>query len=179
MIRNDDFDISARESLASAPRALLAVLPMEMPDSLAQPHISTLEHLGRRYSVTCRVTFDGIEYVGRLWFAQEGFEHSGLPDRAAIPGRTREQVLEQARRLTPQELGLRHRRALAERRRFLKLRRATEDILTKIRYLNQIAVSVREGWIDEDGANQELELTEKQLHEIISSLRNFAGIEGA
>jgi hypothetical protein len=151
---------------------------MGLSDSSAQPHISTLEHLGKRYSVTCRVTFDGIEYVGRLWFAEEGFDHAGLPDRAAIPGRTREQVLEQARRLTPQELGLRHRRALAERRRFLKLRRATDDILTKIRYLNQIAVSVREGWIDEDGANQEIELTEKQLHDLITRLRDYVGVEG-
>jgi hypothetical protein len=151
---------------------------MELSDSSAQPHISTLEHLGKRYSVTCRVSFDGIEYVGRLWFAEEGFDHRGLPDRAAIPGRTREQVLEHARRLTPQELGLRHRRALAERRRFLKLRRATEEVLTKIRYLNQISVSVREGWIDEDGAKQEIELTEKQLHELITSLRDLAGVEG-
>jgi hypothetical protein len=151
---------------------------MGLPDSSAQPHISTLEHLGKRYSVTCRVTFDGIEYVGRLFFAEEGFEHAGLPDRAAIPGRTREQVLDVARRLTPQELGLRHRRALAERRRFLKLRRATEELLTKIRYLNQIAVSVREGWIDEDGANQEIELTEKQLHDLVAQLRGLAGVEG-
>lgn len=151
---------------------------MGLSDSSAQPHISTLEHLGKRYSVTCKVTFDGIEYVGRLWFAEEGFDHAGLPDRAAIPGRTREQVLELARRLTPQELGLRHRRALAERRRFLKLRRATDDILTKIRYLNQIAVSVREGWIDEEGANQEIELTEKQLHDLITRLRDYVGVEG-
>jgi hypothetical protein len=151
---------------------------MGLPDSSAQPHISTLEHLGKRYSVTCRVTFDGIEYVGRLFFAEEGFEHAGLPDRASIPGRTREQVLDLARHLTPQELGLRHRRALAERRRFLKLRRATEEILTKIRYLNQISVSVREGWIDEDGANQEIELTEKQLHDLVGLLRGLAGVEG-
>jgi hypothetical protein len=87
-------------------------------------------------------------------------------------------VLEQARRLTAQELGLRHRRALAEKRRFLKLRRTTDDILTKIRYLNQIAVSVREGWIDEDGATQEIELTERQLHDLIDRLRELAGVEG-
>jgi hypothetical protein len=87
-------------------------------------------------------------------------------------------VLDQARRLTPQELGLRHRRALAEKRRFLKLRRITDDILTKIRYLNQIAVSMREGWIDEEGANQEIELTERQLHDLIGRLRDYAGIEG-
>jgi hypothetical protein len=149
-----------------------------MSDSSAQPYISTLEHLGKRYTVTCRVAFDGVEYVGRLWFVEEQFDDIGLPDRAAIPGRSREAVLEQARRLTPQELGVRHRRALAERRRFLKLRRLTDEILTKIRYLNQISVSMREGWIDEDGANQEIELTEQQLHDLVNRLRDHAGVEG-
>jgi len=151
---------------------------MPSSNSAAQPYIATLEHLGKRYTVTCRVAFDGIEYVGRLWFAEEDWDDVGLPDRAAIPGRTREQVLEQARRLEPQELGLRHRRALAEKRRFLRLRRITDDILTKIRYLNQVAVSVREGWIDEEGARQEIELTERQLHECIDHLRDHAGVEG-
>jgi hypothetical protein len=149
-----------------------------MSDALAQPYIATLEHLGKRYTVTCRLAFDGVEYVGRLWFAEEEFDDGGLPDRAAIPGRSREAVLEQAHRLTADELGLRHRRALAERRRFLKLRRLTDEILTKIRYLNQISVSTREGWIDGDGANQEIELTERQLHELIDRLRDFAGVEG-
>jgi hypothetical protein len=115
--------------------------------------------------------------VGRLWFSEEEWDDVGLPDRAAIPGRTREEVLELARRLSPEELSLRHRRALAEKRRFLKLRRVTDDILTKIRYMNQISVSMREGWIDEDGANQELALTEQQLHEAIDRLRYSAGVE--
>jgi hypothetical protein len=150
---------------------------MRPPDASPQPFIATVEHLGRRYTVTCRVAFDGVEYVGRLWFADESWDDIGLPDRAAIPGRSREEVLELAKRFTIQELGLRHRRALAEKRRFLKLRRVTEDILTKIRYMNQVSVSVREGWIDEEGANQEIELTERQLHELIDRLRHFAGIE--
>ena len=150
---------------------------MPSSESSTQPYVATLEHLGRRYTVNCRVTFDGIEYVGRLWFAEEEWDDVGLPDRAAIPGRSREEVLELARRLTPDELGLRHRRALAEKRRFLKLRRVTDDILTKIRYINQISVSMREGWIDQDGADQEIELTERQLHECIDRLRESAGVE--
>jgi hypothetical protein len=139
--------------------------------------IGTIEQLGRRYNVTCRVAFDGIEYVGRLWFAEDDWDDAGLPDRAAIPGRSREEVLEFAKRLTPQELGLRHRRALAEKRRFILLRRVTDDILTKIRYLNQIAISMRDGLLDEDGARQEIELTEKQLHECVARLRHTAGVE--
>ena len=141
------------------------------------PYLATIEHLGRRYAVTCRIAFDGIEYVGRLWFADEDVDDIGLPDRAAIPGRNREEVLDQARRLTTHELGLRYRRAVAEKRRFIKLRRETDEILTKIRYLNQIALSMREGILDEEGANQEIELTERQLHESIQKLRHTAGVE--
>ena len=97
------------------------------------PHIATIEHSGRRYAVACRIAFDGIEYVGRLWFVDDDADDVGLPDRAAIPGRNRDEVLDQARRLTTHELGLRYRRALAEKRRFISLRRETDDILTKIR----------------------------------------------
>lgn len=143
----------------------------------AHPYIATIEHLGRRFSVRCRVAFDGIEYVGRLWFADEESAEGALPDRAAIPGRSREEVLDLARRLTPHDLTLRHRRSLAEKRRYLQLRRVTDDILTKIRYLNQIALSVRTGLLDVDGASQEIDLTEKQLHDCVDRLRYAAGIE--
>lgn len=147
-------------------------------DDVVQPHIATLEYDGRRYNVTCRVTFDGIEYVGRLWFADESWDDAGLADRGAIPGRTRDEVLATARRLSQQELLLRYRRALAEKRRFTALRKATDDILNKIRYLNQVAISMRAGMLDSDGAAAEIELTERQLHEIIEKLKGFAGIEG-
>ncbi len=152
---------------------------MTSPNTISStyPYLGTIEHLGRRYAVTCRIAFDGIEYVGRLWFADDDVDDIGLPDRAAIPGRNRDEVLDQARRLTTHDLGLRYRRALAEKRRFIKLRRETDEILTKIRYLNQIAISMREGILDEDGANQEIELTERQLHESIQKLRHTAGVE--
>ena len=150
---------------------------MSHPDPDTQPLIATIDDLGRRYSVTCRVAFDGIEYVGRLWFAEEGAGDHGLPDRAAIPGHSRDEVIDLARRLTPKELGLRYRRAVAEKRRYVRLRRVTDDILTKVRYLNQIAISMRDGLLDEEGARQEIELTERQLHECIDRLRQSAGIE--
>src|SRR5262249_28948143 len=95
--------------------------------------VATIDHQGQSYIVTCRIACDGIEHVGRLWFAEEGAPESALPDRAAIPGRTREAVLEYAKSLSPTELNLRHRRALVEKRRYLQLRRVTDDILTKIR----------------------------------------------
>jgi len=147
-------------------------------DENVQPHIATLEYDGRRFNVTCKVMFDGIEYVGHLWFADEAWDDSGVPDRGSLPGRTRDEVLTLARRLTPQELMLRYRRALAEKRRFTGLRKATEDILEKIRYLNQVAISMRAGLLDSDGAAAEIELTERQLHEIVEKLKVFAGIEG-
>jgi hypothetical protein len=147
-------------------------------DDSVQPHIATLEYDGRRFNVTCKVVFDGIEYVGHLWFADEAWDDNGVPDRGAFPGRTREEALVLARRLTPQELMLRYRRALAEKRRFTGLRKATEDILEKIRYLNQVAISMRAGLLDNEGAAAEIELTERQLHDIVEKLKVFAGIEG-
>ncbi len=150
---------------------------MSVPETPTHPYIGTIEHLGRRYVVTCRVSFDGIEYVGRLWFAEEDWDDAGSPDRAAIPGRSREEVVNIARELSTHELGLRHRRALAEKRRFLKLRRVTDDVLTKIRYINQISIATRDGLLDAEGAKQEIDLTEKQLHECIERLRHNAGVE--
>jgi hypothetical protein len=147
-------------------------------DEIVQPHIASLDYDGRRFNVSCRVGFDGIEYVGRLWFAAETWDDGGLPDRGAFPGRTRDEVLALARRLTQQELLLRYRRALAEKRRFTGLRRATDEILGKIRYLNQVAISMRAGLLDTEGAAAEIDLTERQLHEIIEKLKIHAGVEG-
>jgi hypothetical protein len=147
-------------------------------DDIVQPHIATLDYDGRRFNVTCRVSFDGIEYVGQLWFADDAWDDGGLPDRGTLPGRSREEALVLARRLTPQELMLRYRRALAEKRRYTGLRKATDDILEKIRYLNQVAISMRAGLLDSEGAAAEIDLTEKQLHEIVDRLKMFAGMEG-
>ena len=150
---------------------------MSTYDEITQPHIATIESDGRRYNVSCRVGFDGVEYVGRLWFSDESWDDLGLPDRGALPGRTKEEVLTLARRLTPDELVKRHRRALSEKRRFHGLRKATDEILAKIRYLNQVAISMRAGLLDVEGAAQEIDLTEKQLHALIDRLSSFAGVE--
>lgn len=150
---------------------------MSTYDEITQPHIATIEADGRRYNVSCRVGFDGVEYVGRLWFADESWDDLGLPDRGALPGRTKDEVLALAKRLTSDELVKRHRRALAEKRRFHGLRKATDEILAKIRYLNQVAISMRAGLLDVEGAAQEIDLTEKQLHALIDRLSSFAGVE--
>lgn len=142
-----------------------------------QTYIASIDHDGRRYNVTVRTHFDGVEYVGRLYFADDAWDDAGLPDRGPLPGRTRDEVLGLARRLTPQDLVLRYRRAVAEKRRYVGLRRATDEILSKIRYLNQVAISMRAGLLDVDGAAQEIALTERQLHELVDRLRAFAGVE--
>jgi hypothetical protein len=146
-------------------------------DDITQPHVSTIEFEGRRYNVSVRIVFDGIEYVGRLWFSDESWEDLGLPDRGALPGRTRDEVIALAKGLSAAELAKRHKRARAEKRRFLGLRRHTEDILAKIRYLNQVAISMRAGLLDVEGAAQEIDLTEKQLHSLIDRLGEHAGVE--
>lgn len=146
-------------------------------DELSQPHIATIEHGGRRLAVSVRISYDGIEYVGRLWYTEEGWEDAGIPDRGALPGLTKDEVLAMARRLTNEDLVQRYRRAMAEKRKFKGLRRATDEILAKIRYLNQVAISMRAGLLDIEGAAQEIDGTEKQLHELIDRLRHHAGVE--
>ena len=151
---------------------------MPLHDDTVQPHVTTIDYQGRRYSVSCRIAFDGIEYVGRLWFADDAWDDTGIPDRGALPGRDRDEVMALAKRLSTAELVLRYRRALAEKRRFVGLRKVTEEVLSKIRYLNQVAISMRAGLLDMDGAAQEIDLTEKQLHELIDRLKSYAGVEG-
>ena len=150
---------------------------MSAYDEITQPYVATIETEGKRYTVSVRITFDSIEYVGRLWFADESWDDLGLPDRGALPGRTKDEVLALARRIGPDELFRRHRRALAEKRRYHGLRKATDEILAKIRYLNQVAISMRAGLLDVEGAAQEIDLTEKQLHALIDRLAIHAGID--
>ncbi len=151
---------------------------MAAHDEITQPYVGTIEHEGRRYNVSVRIVFDGIEYVGRLWFADESWDDLGLPDRGAFPGRTRDEVIAMTKRLTQSEIVKRHKRALAEKRRFSALRKHTEEILAKIRYLNQVAISMRAGLLDVEGAAQEIELTEQQMHTLVDSVSNHAGVEG-
>ncbi len=146
-------------------------------DDITQPHIASFEHDDKRLQVTARVVFDGIEFLGRLWFADEAWEDAGVPDRGSLSGRTRDEVVARAKELNLEQLAARYRRALAEKRRFRGLRRATEEVLSKIRYLNQVSVSMRAGLLDVEGAAQEIDLTEKQLHELVDRLRAYAGTD--
>lgn len=133
---------------------------------------------GKTYSVSLRLAYDGIEYIGRLWFADAAGDAVGTPDHGAVPGRSVEEALELAKRLTPDDLKRRCHRALAEKRRYMRLRRATEDIIVNIKYMNRVAVNMRNGMLDAEGASQELELIRRQIEEIVKTLPAQAGVEG-
>jgi len=140
--------------------------------------LSTLEIDERQVRVSLHTTHDGIEFVGRLWFAESIWKNSGIPDRGVFPGRTESEVLALAERLRPDELIQRYRRANAEKRRYHGLRRLTMELLSKIRYLNQVALSMRSGLLDQDAATHEMQLTEQQLLELVKQARVMAGVEG-
>jgi hypothetical protein len=140
--------------------------------------LSTLEIDERQVRVSLHTTHDGIEFVGRLWFAESIWKNSGIPDRGVFPGRTESEVLALAERLRPDELIQRYRRANAEKRRYHGLRRLTMELLSKIRYLNQVALSMRSGLLDRDAAAHEMQLTEQQLVELVKQARVMAGVEG-
>jgi hypothetical protein len=143
-----------------------------------QHSIGTIDVDGKTYNVSLRIAYDGVEYIGRLWFADSSSDTIGIPDHGAVPGRTVEEAVELARRLTPDDLKRRCHRALAEKRRYIRLRRATEEIIINIKYMNRVAVNMRRGMLDADGASQELVLISRQIEEIVKTLPSHAGIEG-
>jgi hypothetical protein len=150
---------------------------MRTMNEAIQPHVGTIEVNGKRYNVGVRVAYDGLEFVGRLWFAEDEWEDAGTPDRGMFTGRTKEDVIAIARGYSQHELVARCRRALSNKRRFPMLRKVTEEILVKVRYLNQLSVSMRAGLIDLEGAAQEIDFTEQQLHQLVRRLRAAAGVE--
>jgi hypothetical protein len=150
---------------------------MAVSDESVQPHLATITVGPRRFDVSVLISYDGVEYLGRLWFTDEAWADDGIPDRGLITGRSKEEVEAAARRLTEPELLARYRRALANKRRFVALRTVTDEFLRKVRYLNQVTISMRAGLIDMEGAAQEIDFTEHQLHELVRRLRDAAGIE--
>jgi hypothetical protein len=139
--------------------------------------VSTVEIDGKSLSVTVAVGFDQIEHVGHLWFRESDWDDdAGVTDHGALPGRSPDEVLQVARTLSLQDLTLRYRRALAQRRRFHGLRRLTVEVLEQIKYLNRVATSMRAGLLDMDEAASEIAKTERRLHEMVGQLRIFAGV---
>ena len=143
---------------------------------IVQQHLTTIEMDGKPCDVSVRIAYDGIEYIGRLFFSDPA-TGQGIPDHGAIPGRTVEEAVTFARRLTLEDFTRRYHRARADKRRYTLLRKATDEMLMKIKYMNRVAINMRKGLLDADGAKQEIELIQRQLHDMIDRLPDQAGVE--
>jgi hypothetical protein len=149
------------------------------PDSSASEHeLRAVVVDGNTYRVTLRVGFDGLEHVGRLCFTDSVDSELAFLDHGAVPGSSIEDALRKAREFSHQELEHRCHRALAEKRRFGGLRRATDEMITQIKYLNRVAINLRMGVLDRDGGLQEIGQIQQQLLSLVRSLPIHAGVEG-
>ncbi len=139
--------------------------------------VSTITVEQRTYDVTVEVVHDGIEYIGHLRFTDTDWaEDDGIRDQGVFPGRSPNEILSAARALGENDLHLRYRRAVADKRRFHGLRKITDDVLSDIRHLNKVATSMRAGLLQMDEAATEIDITERRLHDLIGQLRHFAGV---
>jgi len=137
------------------------------PSASTDHQIRTITIDGQKYFVCLRVGYDGIEYVGRLRFTDAKTEIT-YQDHGAVPGISALDAVRRAKEFSPNEMEQRCHRALSEKRRFGKLRGATDKMIQKIKYL---------GRLDKEGGQQELDQVQEQLIEIVRSLRQHAGVE--
>jgi hypothetical protein len=148
-----------------------------MPTSGSTDHqISTITVDGQKYYVSLRVGYDGVEHIGRLMFTDASTEIF-YQDHGGVPGISVIDAVRKAKEFTESQLQQRCHRALSEKRRFGKLRRATDEMIEKIKYLNRVAVGLEKGTIDREGGNQELDTVQAQLLDIVRKLRMHAGVE--
>jgi hypothetical protein len=129
------------------------------------------------YRTTLRVGFDGVEYIGRLWFIDKVDSELAFLDHGAIPAATVEEAVRKAKEFSDGELEHRCHRALGEKRRFGRLRRATDEMINQIKYLNRVVISLQSGMLDRDGGQQEIQQIQNQILEIVRSLPIHAGVE--
>ncbi|HEY8851378.1 MAG TPA: hypothetical protein VIM36_04290 [Gemmatimonadaceae bacterium] len=132
---------------------------------------------GNTYRTTLRVGFDGVEYIGRLWFIDKVDSELAFLDHGAIPAATVEQAVRKAREFSDGELEHRCHRALGEKRRFGRLRRATDEMIKQIKYLNRVVISLQSGMLDREGGQQEIQQIQNQILVIVRSLPIHAGVE--
>ncbi|MGH7604509.1 MAG: hypothetical protein ACRENK_11000 [Gemmatimonadaceae bacterium] len=130
------------------------------------------------YMVSLQVGYDGVEHLGRLWFTDIGDAEQTFQDHGAIPGGSVEEALRKATALTGLELEHRCHRAMSEKRRFGKLRSATDRMIEQIKHLNRVVVNLQKGMIDRDGGQREIEQIQKQILAIVKTFPIHAGVEG-
>jgi len=132
---------------------------------------------GQTYRAVLRVGFDGIEYIGKPWFIDQVDSNLSFVDHGAVPGSTVEEAVRKAREFTQAELAHRCHRALGEKRRFGKLRRATDEMIRQIKYLNRVVINLQTGVLERDDGHQEIQRIQNQILAIVRSLPIHAGVE--
>jgi len=128
------------------------------------------------YDVVLRVAFDGVEYVGHLWFTHVPSKLS-YQDHGSVPGISALDAVRKANEYTEREMEQRCYRALSEKRRFNRLRRATDQMIDKIRHLNRVVVGLEKGIVEQESGKKELNEIQGQLLDIVRTLRDHAGVE--
>ena len=149
---------------------------MSPPLASSDHQIRTIEIDGQKYFVSLRVRYDGVEHIGRLMFTEASTEIS-YQDHGGVPGISVHEAVAKAKEFSEGELVQRCYRALSEKRRFGKLRRATDKMIEKIRQLNRIAIGLEKGLIEPETGKLELDQAQKELLDIVRSLRTHAGVE--
>jgi len=147
------------------------------PVSASTDHqIRTIDVDGQKFFVSLRVGYDGVEYIGRLMFTEASTEIS-YQDHGSVPGTSVQDAVRKSREFSDGDLVQRCYRALSEKRRFGRLRRATDQMIEKIRHLNRVAISLEKGLVDRESGNADLNQAQAELLEIVRSLRLHAGVE--
>lgn len=149
---------------------------MSQPPATTDHPIREITLDDQKYSVSLRVSYDGVEYLGRLRFTDAGSDIT-FQDHAAIPGTSALDAVRRASEFSENEMAQRCYRALSEKRRFSRLRNATDEMINKIKYLNRVAIGLEKGMIDPVGGKQELDQIQGQLLDIVKTLRLHAGVE--
>jgi hypothetical protein len=154
-----------------------------MSPSVPTPSSSSSDHQirpitvdGQKFFVSLRVGHDGVEHIGRLLFTEASTEIV-YQDHGGVPGENVMDAVRKAKEFTETQLEQRCHRALSEKRRFGRLRRATDQMISKIRHLNRVAVGLEKGLLDPQGGQLELDQAQNDLLEIVKTLRLHAGVE--
>jgi hypothetical protein len=134
---------------------------------------------GNTYRATLHVDFDGIEYIGRVRFIDEVDSGLAFQDHGTVPGSTVEEAVRKAQEFTQAELEHRCHRALSEKRRFGKLRRATDEMINQIKNLNRVVINLQTGMLDREEGEKDIQQILTQILEIVRSLPLHAGVEDA